>query len=133
MLRALAITLAVAAGSALGAVARHLVSHATVALLGPGFGWGTLVVNVAGAFLIGLFAAATGAGGRVRAGAVLANFVVAGFCGGFTTFSIFSLEVLEMGLAGAPGRAGLYVAVSLVLWLGAVWAGHRAGSALGRR
>jgi CrcB protein len=127
----IAITLAVAAGGALGAVARYLVSLALLEALGPGFPWGTLVVNAAGSFLIGLYVAITGPGGRFRTGPVRSGFVVTGFCGGFTTFSIFSLDALLMLEAGDAKLAGLYVAASLLLWLAAVWAGYRTGRGLG--
>jgi fluoride exporter len=122
----------VAAGSALGALARYLCSVALLALLGPGFPWGTLAVNVLGSFLIGLYATATEPDGRVMAGPEQRAFVIAGFCGGFTTFSIFSLEMLLLVERHAFGLAGLYVTASLALWLVAVWVGHRTGARLNR-
>jgi CrcB protein len=95
-----------------------------LAWLGPGFPWGTLLVNAAGSWLIGLYATLTGPEGRYPAGPVAGQFVAAGFCGGFTTFSIFSLESIRLLEAGAHGLAGAYVLASVVLWLLAVLAGH---------
>lgn len=121
---------AVAAGSALGALARFLCSLALTGLLGPAFPWGTLAVNGLGSFLIGLYATVSEPGGRLRAGPARRHFVIAGFCGGFTTFSIFSLETLLLVEVQAIGLAGAYVAVSLVTWLVMVWIGCRVGTRL---
>jgi CrcB protein len=123
---------AVASGSALGALARYLCSVALLALLGPDFPWGTLTVNVLGSFLIGLYAALTEPDGRLMASPERRQFVIAGFCGGFTTFSIFSLETLLLVERRAFGLAGLYVAASVALWLVAVWIGYRSGARLTR-
>lgn len=121
---------AVAAGSALGALARFLCSLALSSLLGPAFPWGTLGVNGLGSFLIGLYATVSGPGGRLPAGPTARGFVIAGFCGGFTTFSIFSLETLLLLEAPAIGLAGAYVAASLVTWLILAWLGCRIGARL---
>lgn len=116
---------AIAAGGALGACARHGLA---ILFAGEGLVSATLVANGAGSFLIG-FAAALLAG---RAGAATTGFVLAGFCGGFTTFSLFSLETLMLLRAGEAGLAALHVAASLALWLVAVAAGHRLGRAARR-
>lgn len=121
---------AVAAGSALGALARFLCSLALTGLLGPAFPWGTLAVNGLGSFLIGLYATVSEPGGRLPGGPARRHFVIAGFCGGFTTFSIFSLETLLLISAQAIGMAGAYVAASLVTWLVMVWIGSRVGARL---
>ncbi|HSP26375.1 MAG TPA: CrcB family protein [Saliniramus sp.] len=124
------ILLAVGAGSALGAVARHVTSLFMLDAFGPGVPWGTLCVNVLGSFLIGLLAAVlAGEGGPWRNHATR-QFLLAGFCGGFTTFSIFSLELLIFMMAGDWTRAGAYLALSVVLWLAAVWAGFVVGERL---
>ncbi len=123
---------AVALGSALGAVARYLVSTWTLAALGPGFPWGTLAVNVLGAFLIGLYATLTGPAGRLPAGLVQRHFVMTGFCGGFTTFSIFSLETVLMLDRQDYRAAGLYLGLSVVTWLIAVWLGQRTAARMNR-
>lgn len=116
---------AVAAGGGIGAVARHLCAAAALALFGPGFPWDTLSVNVLGSFVIGFYATLTGPDGRVLASPAARQFVLAGFCGGFTTFSAFSLETIRFLQAGAGGLALAYVLASVALWLPAVWLGHR--------
>lgn len=120
---------AVGLGSGLGSALRHQLG---LWLSPPNFPWATLVVNLAGSGLIALFAAyaAGRAHGRV---ARWQPFLVAGFCGGFTTFSLFGLETLAMLTQGHPGTALGYVALSLVAWLGAAWAGHHAGRRLVER
>ncbi len=120
----LATHLAVALGAALGGVLRAGLSVAMVELAGPGFPWGTLAVNVIGSFAIGVYAALTGPKGRLAASARQTQFVIMGLCGGFTTFSLFSLETLRLAAAGEAGLAALYAGGSVVLWLLAVWAGH---------
>jgi fluoride exporter len=122
--------LAVGLGSALGAVARYFCSLAAIAWLGIGFPWGTMIVNVLGSFIIGLYAKLTEPHGRLSASPVTRQFVLVGFCGGFTTFSIFSLETLLLIEQGARGLAGLNLLVSVVLWLLAVWAGYRLGQGI---
>jgi CrcB protein len=114
---------AVGLGSALGAVLRYLVG---LALAGPAFPWATLLVNGLGSWLIaGLAAfAAHRVHGRV---ARWETFLVAGFCGGFTTFSLFGLETLQLLQAGRPWLSLGYVLASVSLWLVAAWLGHRTG------
>ena len=122
------ITVAVTAGGGLGSAARWLVSLGTEAALGHGVPWGTLAVNVAGSFLIGLAAALTGPGARHAASPAVRAFLMAGFCGGFTTFSVFSLESLRMLEAQGTGPFAAHVALSVALWLSAASAGYRIGS-----
>lgn len=124
--------LAVGLGSAIGSGARVATSFAMQQFLGHGFAWGTLTVNVLGSFLIGLYATLTEPDGRLMASPATRQFVLAGFCGGFTTFSIFSLETLFLVEAGAFGRAGLNIGLSIALWLLAVWIGYRLGVRLNR-
>jgi fluoride exporter len=123
--------LAVGLGSALGGTARWLLSEGMFAWLGGGFPWGTLAVNVAGSFLIGAFAALTGPDGRWLVGPRRRHFFMTGVCGGFTTFSIFSLETIQLLQAGHPGSAA-YLTVSLAAWLAAAWAGHALASRMNR-
>lgn len=125
--------LVVALGSALGAVARYLVSLTMLDALASGFPWATLTVNVAGSFLIGLYATLTEPGGRFQPTTLTRQFVLSGFCGGFTTFSIFSLETLWLVQQGAMMLAGLNVALSVTLWLVAAWIGYRVGAAFNTR
>jgi fluoride exporter len=128
----LGLYVAVGAGSALGALARYLCTLAMVGLLGPAFPWGTLAVNVLGSFLIGLYATVTEPDGRLRASPAQRQFVIAGFCGGFTTFSIFSLETLLLVERQVFGLAVIYIAASVILWLISVWIGYRTGARLNR-
>lgn len=123
---------AVGIGSGIGAVARYLCSLGLVTAFGHGFPWGTLAVNVVGSFVIGLYATLTEPDGRLFARPATRQFVLAGFCGGFTTFSIFSLETLQLIEAGRAALATVNVAASVVLWLAAVWAGFRLAQRLNR-
>lgn len=123
----------VALGSLLGGSLRFALSELSLAALGPGFPWGTLMINALGSFLIGLYATLTAPGGRLPARPALQHLVMTGFCGGFTTFSIFSLEALLLFLGGALPKAGLHVGGSVAVWLAAVWAGHTVATGLNRR
>ena len=101
-------------GGGLGAMARHGVGRAGLALIGPGFPWWTLAVNVSGSFAIGLLA---GMWGALDTGHHARLFLVTGFLGGFTTFSAFSLDALTLWERGAPVQAGFYVVGSVILSL----------------
>lgn len=101
-------------GGGLGAIARHGINRAGLAMLGPGFPWWTLAVNVLGSFLIGLLA---GLFGAMETGHNARLFLTTGFLGGFTTFSAFSLDALALWERGVPLQAGLYVLSSVVLSL----------------
>jgi CrcB protein len=118
---------AVAAGGALGSVARAWLGEVVAGIAGAAFPWGTLLINVSGSWLIGWFGAATVLGGPLAGLAGWRAFVMVGICGGFTTFSAFSLQTLEMLRAGETGRAGAYVGGSVLLCLLAVWAGFAMG------
>ena len=109
----------VALGGALGASARYLTGAATLRLFGPGFPWGTLVVNVAGSFLMGMIVVAL----AHLSGNRFAPFLMTGVLGGFTTFSAFSLDAVTLYERGAPGLAATYVAASVLLSLTALLAG----------
>jgi CrcB protein len=121
----------VAIGGALGSVARYGCSTLAMRLLGPAFPWGTLLVNVMGSFVIGM-AAAFAAGERPLLAGDARLFVITGVLGGFTTFSAFSLETVQLARGGAWEAASLNVIASLVACLGAVALGHLAGTALVR-
>lgn len=122
--------LLVALGSAIGGVFRFGLSGFVGRLAGEAMPWGTLLVNVAGSFVIGLFAAVTVAGGRFPASSDFRIFVMVGICGGFTTFSSFSLQTLGLIDDGAWFRAGANVILSVLFCLLAVWLGNVAGNAL---
>jgi fluoride exporter len=122
--------LAVALGGALGGVARFWVSEFVARRLMERFPWGTLVVNVSGAGLIGLAAAlALGNDGAAMASSSAWALLVIGVLGSYTTVSSFSFQTLGLLRAGEPGRAGANVAASLIgclgaaalTWLGAGW------------
>ena len=120
----------IAVGSALGGMGRFWCSGLVAALIGETFPWGTLLINVIGSFIIGLFATLTGADGRMLVGTLTRQFVMVGFCGGYTTFSAFSLQTLNLVNDGEWLRAGGNVVLSVVLCLLGVWIGHIMGLAL---
>lgn len=113
--------LAVGAGSALGGMLRYGLSMA-LARWSTEVPVGTFVINVLGGFLLGVFIRAL----SEDASASTRLFLTAGICGGFTTFSAFSLETLRLMQGHAHGRAAMYAAGSVVLSVGAVWAGMSA-------
>lgn len=119
-------------GSALGGGARYAVSGLAANQFGASFPWGTLIVNVTVCFAIGFFAALTGPDGRVLVGTESRQFVMTGVCGGYTTFSSFSLQTLNLMRDGEIALAAGNVGVSVLMRLLAVWAGHIAASALNR-
>lgn len=120
----------IALGSALGGVARFGLSGFVAHRVGETFPWGTLIVNVAGSFVIGFFATLTAPEGRFPVGAAGRHFFMTGVLGGFTTFSSFSLQTLTLARDGDWLRAGGNTVGSLVFCLVAVWLGHVAAMAL---
>jgi CrcB protein len=114
----------IAIGSAIGGVARYWCSGVAARLIGETFPWGTLIVNVVGSFIIGFFATLTGPDGRVFVGTTARQFVMVGLCGGYTTFSSFSLQTLTLVSDGEWLQASFNIAGSVVLCLLAVWLGH---------
>jgi len=119
----------IAIGSALGGMARYACSTLVAQTVGGSFPWGTLLVNVAGSFLIGVFAVVGPPGGRFALHPDARLFVTVGICGGYTTFSSFSLQTLDLIREGQMGAAAGNVAGSVALCLVAVWAGAAAGHA----
>ncbi|CAD7046002.1 fluoride efflux transporter CrcB [Pseudorhizobium endolithicum] len=120
--------LLVALGGAIGSVCRHVVGHWSLRILGPAFPWGTLVVNVAGSFVIGLLAELIAR--RLDASVEMRLFLMTGFLGGFTTFSAFSLDALALFERGALAAAGTYVLASVCLSLAAVLGGLALGRSM---
>ncbi len=111
--------LQVAFGGALGASLRYLTGVATLRLMGPGFPWGTLTVNVLGSFAMGVLVVTLAHLGGNR----FAPLLMTGLLGGFTTFSAFSLDAVTLYERGEVALAGGYVAATVVLSLAALFAG----------
>ena len=122
----------IAIGGALGSVARFWFSGLVAQRFGETFPLGTILVNVTGSFAIGFFATLTSPDGRVLVSPSFREFFMIGICGGYTTFSSFSLQTLNLANDGEWLYAGLNVVLSVVLCLVAVWLGHLAASALSR-
>ena len=122
----------VAIGGALGSVARYACSGFALRLVGAGFPWGTLFVNVTGSLIIGLLAGVMSADGRPLLSEDARAFLMVGVLGGFTTFSSFSLETLTLARNGEWLGAGANVVVSVVLCLVAVWLGYMGATAFNR-
>jgi CrcB protein len=114
----------VALGGALGSVARFWCSGFAATHFGETFPWGTLIVNGAGSFVIGFVATLTGPDGRWLAPSGAREFVMIGICGGYTTFSSFSLQTLSLAQNAEWFRAGANIIASVALCLVAVWLGH---------
>ncbi|HZO57511.1 MAG TPA: fluoride efflux transporter CrcB [Bryobacteraceae bacterium] len=113
--------LLVALGSAVGGVCRLLLSRGLLHAFGDVFPWAIFLVNVSGSLLIGYFT-----GSRLPSPQQL--LLTTGFCGGFTTFSTFSFELLDLMRRGETGKAGLYAVASVVVCVAATWLGWRWGS-----
>lgn len=122
--------LVIALGSALGGVARYWSSGLIATRFGETFPTGTLTVNVLGSFIIGFIATLTAPDGRLFVSSDTRVFFMIGLCGGYTTFSSFSIQTLEMLRDGEWLRAGAYIMLSVVLCLVAVWLGHVAAAAI---
>ncbi len=120
----------IALGSALGGVARYSASSLIANAFGQTFPLGTLFVNISGSFVIGFFASLTGPDGRVIVAPDLRQFVMVGICGGYTTFSSFSLQTLNLVQDGEMVRAGVNAGASVILCLASVWLGYVAAAAL---
>jgi len=122
--------LAVAAGGALGTVARYFLSGVVANAFGQTFPWGTLIINVTGSFVIGFFGTLTGPDGRILVGGTVRQFVMVGICGGYTTFSSFSLQTLNLASDGEWLYAGANILGSVALCLIFVWLGAICAAAL---
>jgi CrcB protein len=116
--------LLIALGGALGSVLRFFLSGLVATHVGETFPWGTLVINATGSLAIGFFATLTAPDGRWFAGAETRQFVMTGILGGYTTYSSFSLQTLNLARDGEWLRAGGNAFGTLALCLVCVWLGH---------
>ena len=114
----------IAVGSALGGAFRYWCSGVAARLIGETFPWGTLFVNILGSFVIGVFFTLTGPDGRLLVSPNIRQFVMVGLCGGYTTFSSFSLQTLNLIRDGELLYAGANIVASVLLCMLAVWIGH---------
>jgi CrcB protein len=122
--------LIVAAGGALGTAARYFLSGLVANAFGQTFPWGTLIINVTGSFIIGFFGTLTGPDGRFLVSGTARQFVMVGVCGGYTTFSSFSLQTLSLANDGEWLQAAGNITASVFLCLLFVWLGATAAAAL---
>ena len=122
----------IAIGSALGGMGRYFVSGVVTTLTGGTFPYGTMLVNISGCLVIGFFATLTGPDGRWLLGTPARQFVMIGLCGGYTTFSSFSLETLYLARAGEWMSATANAAGSVILCILSVWIGYIAATAFNR-
>ncbi|MEH3092507.1 MAG: fluoride efflux transporter CrcB [Agrobacterium cavarae] len=120
--------LLVAIGGAIGSVGRYLVGLWATRLAGPSFPWGTLTVNVVGAFAIGLLVEMVAR--RFDASNEMRAFIVTGILGGFTTWSSFTLDTMVLFERGEVGLSALYLLASLLVSFAAIFAGLALGRAL---
>ncbi len=120
-------------GGALGSGARYWASGLVGERFGEVFPLGTLFVNISGSFLIGFLVGLTEPPSPFPAGPRLRQFLMIGILGGYTTFSTFSLQTLELARAGDWARAGLNSVLSLVCCLVAVWLGRALGLLIAAR
>jgi CrcB protein len=114
----------VALGSAIGGCVRYAMGREMLPQHSGSFPWSTVLINIIGSFIIGFFGTLTVTGSRWAVPESTRIFVMVGLCGGFTTFSSFSLQTFDLLRSGAWGKALLNVGLSVVLCLGAVAVGH---------
>ncbi len=116
---------AIALGGALGALSRHFMARSVMHMLGLGFPYGTLAVNILGSFLMGLIVALLAF--RFNLSTHMQAFLTVGFLGGFTTFSAFSLEVVNLIERNETGLGALYITLSVLMAVGALFIGMKLG------
>lgn len=119
-------------GSALGGMARYWCSGVVARLIGEAFPWGTIAVNVIGCLAIGYIAALISPDSRFVVASDARSFLMIGVLGGYTTFSSFSLQTLNLARDGEWMWAAANIVFSVALCLMAVWAGHIGATALNR-
>lgn len=120
--------IAIALGGAVGSVARFLAANMVATQIGTRFPYGTLMVNLVGSFLIGLMYILIVE--KFEMSAEIRGLVMVGFLGAFTTFSTFSLEILDLLKSGALIGAALYLLVSVIVGVANVWLGMQLGKNL---
>jgi CrcB protein len=125
--------LAVAVGAATGGVLRYFVAQWFGNRMSPGFPWGTLFINVSGSAFIGFFSTLSGPDGRLLVAPQVRLLVMTGVCGGYTTFSTFSLETLRLMQDRQYGLAALNAVGSVLVCLLGVWLGHTLATVLNPR
>jgi fluoride exporter len=123
----------VALGSALGGMSRYWLGGVIARGIGDDFPYGTLLINVVGSFVIGFFGTLTLPDGPRPASLDARLFVMVGLCGGFTTFSSFSLQTFELLRSGEGIRAAIYVVASVLLCVAGAAIGHALASAIAAR
>lgn len=117
-------------GGALGSIARFWLSGLVAQRFGESFPFGTLMINITGSFVIGILAAMGMPEGRIYLQPGARAFLMIGLCGGYTTFSSFSLQTMNLANDGEWLYAGLNVILSVALCLLAVWLGYVSTQAL---
>ena len=115
-------------GSGLGGLARFALSGVVAGTFGGTFPWGTFIINVSGSFVIGFFNTLTSPDGRFLVGPTARQFVMTGILGGFTTYSSFSLQTLNLAREGEWFNAGANATGTFVVCFVAVWLGHVAAA-----
>jgi CrcB protein len=125
--------LAVACGAAAGGVLRYGVALWFGNRVSPGFPWGTLFINITGSAFIGFFSTLSGPEGRLLVSPQVRLLVMTGVCGGYTTFSTFSLETLRLMQDREYGAAAMNAVGSVLLCLLGVWLGHTLATTLNPR
>ncbi|MEI6459298.1 MAG: fluoride efflux transporter CrcB [Pseudomonadota bacterium] len=122
----------IAAGGALGSVARYYATLALTAVAGAGMPWGTVLVNITGSFVIGCAAGAFSAGSPASTAPFVRYFLMVGLCGGYTTFSAFSLQTVHMLQDGLPVRALCHALLSVCACVAATMIGYSLAATLTR-
>lgn len=122
--------LLIALGSAIGGVARYWASGVIENRIGQAFPWGTLFVNVTGSFIIGFLASISAPESRFFLSPHVRGFLMIGVCGGYTTFSSFSLQTLNLARDKEWLYAGVNTILTLLLCLLSVWLGGSLAQAI---
>jgi CrcB protein len=120
-------------GGALGSIGRAWIAITVARITGPQFPWGTILINIVGSFVIGFFGTLTAHGSRFAVPVDARAFVMVGICGGFTTFSSFSLQTLELVRDGRIAQALSNIGLSVMLCIVAVAVGHCGAATINRQ